>query len=68
MPKFTLGLAFTYLFFLLATLVVIYVIFIYPLMKHSYNMLTTQTVPNFFQSLIQRYGSKKEVKIDYNMK
>ena len=66
MPKLSVGLAFTYLFFLLGSVVAIYMIFLHPLMKDSYDMVTNKMIPNFITSLIQKHSGKESPEVANN--
>ena len=51
----TIGLALTYLFVLLGTVTGVYVFFIYPMMKSSYENVTKKILPTFIASMIKKY-------------
>jgi len=54
MPKMTVCLALTYLFFLLGGVIAVYFFFIYPMMKSSYENVTNKLLPTFIVSLMTK--------------
>lgn len=62
MPKITIGLALTYLFVLLGAVTAVYVFFIYPMMKSSYENVTKKILPTFIASMIKKYKAPSPTK------
>ena len=54
MPKPSMGLALTYLLFIVAVMGGIYLLLVRPLVKRGYENLTQVTIPNFIKSTLKK--------------